>query len=69
MPWLMLTRTNYHEWSLRMQLKMQAHHLWDAVEYDDMDYDDDRSALDAICSSVSKEMVPILVAKATAKEA
>jgi hypothetical protein len=44
-------------------------HLWDAVEYDDMEYDDDRSALDAICSGVPAEMIPVLVAKATAKEA
>ena len=67
--WSQLTKTNYHEWSLHMQLKMQAHHLWDAVEYDDVDYDDDRSVLDAICSGVPAEMVPILVAKASAREA
>jgi hypothetical protein len=52
-----------------MRLKMQARHLWDAVEYDDADYDDDRSALDAICSGVPAEMVPILVAKESAKDA
>jgi hypothetical protein len=52
-----------------MQLKMQARHLWDAVEFADVDYDDDRSALDAICSGVPAEMIPILVAKESAKEA
>ncbi|XP_066319392.1 uncharacterized protein [Miscanthus floridulus] len=52
-----------------MQLKMQARHLWDTVEYDDVDYDDDRSALDAICSGVPAELIPILVAKQSAKEA
>jgi hypothetical protein len=52
-----------------MKLKMQARHLWDAVEYDDVEYDDDRNALDAICSGVPAEMVPILVAKTSAKEA
>ena len=67
--WPQLTRTNYHEWSLRMQLKMQACHLWDAVEYDDVDFDDDRSALDAICSAVPAEMVSALATKATAKDA
>ena len=46
---------------------MQARHLWDAVEYDDVDYDDDRAAMDAICSGVPAEYVPILVAKSTAK--
>jgi hypothetical protein len=67
--WPQLTRDNYHEWSLRMQLKMQARHLWDAVEYDDVDYDDDRAALDAICSGVPGELIPILMAKNSAKEA
>jgi hypothetical protein len=26
-PWPMLTKTNYHEWSLLMKVKMQAHQL------------------------------------------
>jgi hypothetical protein len=34
-----------------------------------VEYDDDRSALDAICSGVPAEMIPVLVAKPTAKEA
>ena len=67
--WPQLIRTNYNEWSLRMKLKMQARHLWDAVEYDDVEFDDDRSALDAICSVVPAEMVPALATKATTKEA
>jgi hypothetical protein len=61
--WPQLTKTNYHEWLLRMKLKMQARHLWDVVKYDDVEYDDDRNALDAICSGIPAEMVPILVAK------
>ena len=61
--WPQLTKTNYHEWSLRMRLKLQARHLWDAIEFDDAEYDNDRSALDAICSGVPAEMVPVLVAK------
>ena len=67
--WPQLTKNNYHEWSLCMQLKMQARHLWDAVEYDDVDYDDNRTALDAICSGVLGELIPILLAKQSAKEA
>ena len=51
-----------------MQLKMQARHLWDTVKFADADYDDDRSALDAICSGVPAEMIPILVAKESAKD-
>ena len=36
---------------------------------DDVEYDNDRSALDAICSAVPEEMVPALAEKDTAKEA
>jgi len=67
--WPQLTKTNYNEWSLRMKLKMQARHLWDAIEFDDVEFDDDGSALDAICSAVPGEMLPALMTKATAKEA
>lgn len=67
--WLQLTKTNYTEWSLRMRLKLQAHDLWDVVEYGDGDYCDDRTTLDAICSAVPSEMIPTLAVKETATEA
>jgi hypothetical protein len=67
--WPQLTKTNYNEWSLRMKLKLQARHLWDAVEFDDAEFDDDRNALDAICNAVPEDMIPALATKATAKEA
>ncbi|XP_066361361.1 uncharacterized protein [Miscanthus floridulus] len=63
--WPQLSKTNYNSWSLRMKLKMQARHIWDVVEFDDVDYDDDRSALDAICSTVLEELVPALATKET----
>jgi hypothetical protein len=37
---------------LLMKLKMQACHLWEAVEDDDVDFHDDRTALEAICSGL-----------------
>jgi len=52
-----------------MKLKMQARHLWDAVEFEDVEFDEDRSALDAICSAVLEDMVTALATKASAKEA
>ena len=52
-----------------MKLKLQAHYLWEAVEEDDVDFHDDRSALDAICSGVPPEMVPTLATKLLTKEA
>ncbi|XP_066323684.1 uncharacterized protein [Miscanthus floridulus] len=67
--WPQLTKTNYDSWSLLMKLKMQARYLWEAVEDDDVDFHDDRSALEAICSTVPQEMVPTLATKPIAKEA
>ena len=68
-PWPMLTKTNYHEWSLLMKVKMQARQLWDAIEYGDLPYHDDRRALQAIIAGVPPEMCTPLADKATAKEA
>ena len=31
MSWLMLTKSNYHEWSLLIKVKLQARRLWEAV--------------------------------------
>lgn len=67
--WPQLTKTNYDSWSLLMKLKLQARCLWDVIEEDDADFQDDRSVLEAICSAVPEEMVPTLATKATAKEA
>jgi hypothetical protein len=53
-----------------MKLKLQARHLWEAVEYPDIaEYGEDRSALDAICSAVPEDMVVVLATKDTAHDA
>ena len=65
----MLTKTNYHEWSLLMKVKMQARQLWDAIEYGDLPYHDDRRVLAAIIVGVPPEMGAPLADKASAKEA
>ncbi|XP_062182044.1 uncharacterized protein LOC133886315 [Phragmites australis] len=54
---------------LLMKLKLQARHLWDAVEHGDVEFHDDRTALDAICSAVPPEMVSTLVTKESVKDA
>ena len=68
-PWPKLTKSNYHEWSMLMRLKMQARQLWDAVEYDDLPYHDDWRALEAIITGVPQEMQVSLADKHTAKDA
>jgi hypothetical protein len=67
--WPQLTKTNYIEWSLRMKLKLQAPDLWDEIEFSDDDFCNNHTALDAICSAVSPEMIPVLAVKETAMEA
>ena len=63
----MLTRSNYYEWSLLMKVKMQARFLWDAIKYDDVDFKQDRRAMEALCASVPPEIGATLANKPTAK--
>jgi hypothetical protein len=67
--WPQLTKTNYDSWALLMKLKLQARHLWQAVEDGDVEFHDDRTALEAICSAVPPELVPTLATKPSAKAA
>lgn len=39
--WPMLTRTNYSEWALVMQVNYQTLHVWDVVEHEFNDDDDE----------------------------
>jgi hypothetical protein len=67
--WPVLTRTNYNSWSLLMKVILRVRHLWDAIQSGTEDYDDDRSAMEAILRAVPPEMIPMLAVKKTAKEA
>jgi len=37
----MLTKSNYHEWSLLMKVKLDARHLWNVVHVGGIRYEDD----------------------------
>jgi len=65
--WPMLTRANYHEWSLLMKVKLQARGLWEAVAYGGGVYEDDRRALEALCAAVLADLGAALANKPTAK--
>ena len=67
--WLMLTPTNYFEWSMLMQISMEANLMWDAVEENPMSIPNDKAALATILRSVPPEMVGAIVVKRTAKDA
>jgi hypothetical protein len=64
-PWAMLTKTNYDEWSLPMKVKMQARQLWDVVE-DDVDFHNDRRAVEALLAGIPLEVGATLADKALA---
>ncbi|CAN6286494.1 unnamed protein product [Urochloa humidicola] len=65
----MLTRANYHDWSLVMKVSLEALGLWDAVEAAKPEHREDRLALAAILCAVPTDMKASLAVKKTAKEA
>ena len=71
----MLTRTNYPEWALVMEVNFQTLHVWDAVDIgidedpDEDEYQQDRQAMAGLLRSVPSEMWGMLGRKRTVKEA
>jgi hypothetical protein len=39
--WPTLTKTNYIEWAAVMRVRLQVRHMWEAVRYGDVNYDED----------------------------
>jgi phenylalanine-4-hydroxylase len=52
-----------------MRVRLQVRHMWEAVRYGNVDYYEDRRALDAHIAAVPLEMQFSLSKKQTAKEA
>ncbi|CAN6381799.1 unnamed protein product [Urochloa humidicola] len=65
----LLTKANYHEWSLVMKVPLEAMELWDAVEADCKECAKDRPALAAVLHAVPSEMKVELAVKKSVKEA
>jgi hypothetical protein len=63
----MLTKSNYHEWSLLMKVKLQVRWLWEVVHVGGVSYNDDRRALEALCTAVPTKLGASLANKATMK--
>jgi hypothetical protein len=66
--WPTLTKTNYIEWAAVMRIQLQVRHMWEAVRYGEVNYYEDRRALDALIAAVSTEMQFSHYKKQTAKE-
>jgi hypothetical protein len=54
--WPTLTKTNYVEWAAMMRVRLQVRHMWEAIRYGDVNYYEDRRALDALITTVPSEM-------------
>ncbi|WVZ96374.1 hypothetical protein U9M48_042025 [Paspalum notatum var. saurae] len=66
---LLLTKGNYHEWALVMQVCLEAMEPWDAVEKTCVERARDQRALAAILRAEPADMKAGLAVKVTAKEA
>jgi hypothetical protein len=51
-----------------MRVRLQVRHMWEPVRYDDVDYYEDRRALNALIAAVPPKMQFSLSKKRTAKE-
>jgi phenylalanine-4-hydroxylase len=51
-----------------MRVRLQVRHMWEAVRYGDVEYYEDRRALDALIVAVPSEMQFSLSKKRAAKE-
>ena len=73
--WPMLSRTNYSEWALVMEVNFQTLRVWDVVDLgidedaDEDEYQQDRQAMSGLLRSVPSEMWGTLGRKRTVKEA
>uniref|UniRef100_A0ACD5TXY1 Uncharacterized protein n=1 Tax=Avena sativa TaxID=4498 RepID=A0ACD5TXY1_AVESA len=67
--WPMLTKTNYGDWAVLMQVMMESRYIWDAVDHGEVEHHEDRMAMEAILRAVPPEMICTLAAKPSAKAA
>ena len=67
-PSLKLSKTNYHIWSMTMEVYLDSHDLWQTIVGENPTKKKDHQALSAIISGVPQDLLGILDVKKTAKE-
>jgi len=73
--WPMLTRTNYPEWAMVMEVNFQTLRVWDVVidaidvDPDEEDYHADRQAMAGLLRSIPSELWSTLAPRRTVNEA
>jgi hypothetical protein len=61
--WSVLMKTNYAKWSSMRKVKLEARRMWTVVRLGGVSRQEDRRALEALCSAVPTEMVSSLSGK------
>ena len=65
--WPVLTKYNYGAWSAMMRVMLKARSLWNAVNIDNPNKDEDQMALEAICKAVPPAMLESIAKKPSAR--
>ncbi|XP_078437030.1 uncharacterized protein LOC144707688 [Wolffia australiana] len=65
---LMLSKTNYRVWAMRMEVLLESHDLWSVMVDNDVPKKKERMTLSVILSVVPEDVMVMLDAKKTAKE-
>jgi hypothetical protein len=64
-----LTKINYSDWALVMNVKLKVRALWSIIENGGANQQEEMMSLDALCGVVPPEMVSMITKKEMTKEA
>ncbi|XP_020596269.1 uncharacterized protein LOC110036216 [Phalaenopsis equestris] len=67
LSYLLLTKSNYSVWALKMRVNLQAQGVWEAVEQDEVEECKDRMTLAAIYQALPEDVLLIVAEKDSAK--
>ena len=67
-PSLKLSKTNYHVWSMTMEIYLDSHDFWQTIVGENPTKKKDQQALSRIIGGVPEDLLGILKAKKSAKE-
>ncbi|XP_022955161.1 inositol transporter 4-like isoform X3 [Cucurbita moschata] len=67
LQYLLLTKSNYTAWLIKMRVNLQAQGVWDVIEHGDIEESKDRMAFAAIYQAVPEDILLMLAEKDSAK--
>jgi hypothetical protein len=64
-----ITKNNYSDWALQMNVKLKPRALWSVIKNGHADQQDEMMVLDALCGVVPPKMMLTITKTETTKEA